>query len=105
MLRCTFSRVYSLRVLRENVLVEYFRIEPDAAFPGHRRGLGVHRDFLELAHVAPQLEGADLEQVAEEYTALQAIVETQPELVVVFRLARSHSMHRLLLPVARAQVK
>ena len=68
-------------------MIEDIRVEAYTAFPGHRRGFRIDAHFLELAHVAPQLEGADLEQVAEEHAALQSVVEAQPQLVVFFRLA------------------
>src|SRR4051812_28861109 len=96
---CSCSSHPSLGALRQHILVEHLRIQPDAPFPRHRRGLGIHDDLLELTHVAPKLEGADLEEVSEKHAALQPVVETQPELVVVFRLARSYSMHLDFLPL------
>src|SRR5205823_13235424 len=78
-------------------MIEDIGVEPDAALPGDRRRLRVDADLFELAHVAPQLEGADLEEIAEEHAALEAVFETQPQPVVLFRLARGHSVH--LAPV------
>src|SRR3954465_9034042 len=75
------------------VLIEDIAVEPDAALPGDGGGVGIDADFLELAHVAPQLERADLEQVAEEHAALEAVLEAQPELVVFLGLACGDSMH------------
>src|SRR3954466_5839951 len=69
------------------VLIEDIAVEPDAPLPGDGGGVGIDADFLELAHVAPQLEGADLEEVAEEHAALEAVLEAQPQLVVFFRPA------------------
>src|SRR6266481_9705678 len=78
-------------------MIEDVGVEPDAALPGDRRRLRIDADLFELAHVAPQLEGADLEEIAEEHAALEAVLETQPQPVVLFRLARGHSVH--LAPV------
>src|SRR5713101_6925520 len=78
-------------------MIEDVRIEPDAALPGDRRRLRIDADPFELAHIAPQLEGTDLEEIAEEHAALEAVLETQPQPVVLFRLARGHSVH--LAPV------
>ena len=64
---------------RSEVLVQNFRVEADAAFPGHGGGLRVDAHLLEFAHIAPELEGADLEQVAEEHAALQPVVEPDPD--------------------------
>src|SRR3954465_12376589 len=72
-------------------MIEDVGVQAYPAFPSYGRGRGVHADFFELAHVAPQLEGADLEQVAEEYAALQPVLEPKPQLVVFFRLARRDS--------------
>src|SRR5229473_4415790 len=72
-------------------MIEDVGVEPDAALPGDRRRLRVDADLFELAHVAPQLEGADLEEIAEEHAALEAVLETQPQPIVLFRLARGHS--------------
>src|SRR5947208_9557416 len=74
-------------------MIEDVGVEPDAALPGDRRRLRVDADLFELAHVAPQLEGADLEEIAEEHAALEAGLETQPQPVGLFRLARGHSVH------------
>src|SRR5437763_5809551 len=79
------------------VLVEDVAVEPDAAFPGDGRGIRVDAHLLELAHVAPELERADLEQVAEEHAALESILEAQPQLVVLLGLACGNSMH--LIPL------
>src|SRR5882724_5332636 len=78
---------------RSEILVEHVAVETDAAFPGDGRGVGVDRDLLEFTHVAPQLERADLKQVAEEHAALESVFEAQPELVVFLRLACRYSMH------------
>src|SRR3954471_11766856 len=72
-------------------MIENIRVKSNAAFPGDRRALRIDAHFLELAHVAPQLERADLEQVAEEHAAFQAILEAQPQLVIVLGLARGDS--------------
>src|SRR5213076_1253843 len=55
-------------------MIEDVGVEPDAALPGDRRRLRVDADLFELAHVAPQLEGADLEEIAEEHAALEAVL-------------------------------
>src|SRR5262245_39396199 len=72
-------------------MIEDVGVQAYPAFPSHGGGLGVDAHFFELAHVAPQLEGSDLEQVAEEYAPLQPVLEPQPQLVVAFRLARGYS--------------
>src|SRR4051794_34894082 len=68
-------------------MIENIRVKSNAAFPSDRRGLGIDAHFLELAHVAPELERADLEQVAEEHAPFQAVLEAQPQLVIVLGLA------------------
>src|SRR5688572_29380365 len=68
-------------------MVKDIGIETDAARPGDRRRLRVDAHLLELAHVPPQLEGADLEQVAEEHAPLYAVLEAQPQPVIFLRLA------------------
>src|SRR4051812_12784825 len=78
---------------RGEILVEHVAVEADAAFPGDGRGVGIDRDLLEFTHVPPELERADLKQVAEEHTALESVFEAQPELVVFLRLARRYPMH------------
>src|SRR3990167_4873627 len=80
---------------RRHVVAEDVRIEPDASLPRQRRGLGIDAHFLELAHVAPQLERADLEQVAEKHASFQPVVEPQPQHVVFLRLAGSDPVHRI----------
>src|SRR5687767_3101662 len=85
-----------LNLVRLHVMIKNISIEANASLPGDGRGLGVDAHLLELAHVAPQLEGADLEQVAQEHPALQPVLEAQPELVIFFRLACCYS-HRIEL--------
>src|SRR5688572_23493051 len=80
-----------LNLVRLDVMIEDVGVQAYAAFPGHGRGGGVDADFLELAHVPPQLESADLKQVAEEHAALQPVLEAQPQLVVLFGLAGGDS--------------
>src|SRR5262245_12942818 len=75
----------------KNILVEAY-----PTLPGDGRRLRIDAHFLELAHVAPQLERADLEQVAEEHPPLQPVLEAKPQLVVILRLARRDS-HRVVL--------
>src|SRR5688572_6974102 len=74
-------------------MIEDIGVEAYTAFPGHGRRFRIDADFLELAHVAPQLERADLEQVAEEHPALEPVLEAQPQLVVLFRPAFGDAMH------------
>src|SRR5205085_1151839 len=76
---------------RGEVLVEHIAVEPDAAFPGDRRRVRIDADLLELAHIAPQLESADLEQIAEEHAALESVLEAQPQFVVLLGLACRNS--------------
>src|SRR5436853_2076753 len=78
---------------RSEVLIENIAVEPDAALPGDGRGVRIDAHLLEFAHVAPQLEGADLEQVAEEHAALESVLEAQPQLVIFLGLARGDFMH------------
>src|SRR2546423_5933332 len=75
------------------VLVQNVAVEPDAAFPSDGRGVRIDAHLLDLAHVARQLERADLEQVAEEHAAFEAVLEAQPQLVVLLGLACRNSMH------------
>src|SRR5689334_1246129 len=75
------------------VLIQDIAVEPDAAFPGDGGRVRIDADLLELAHVPPQLERADLEQVAEEYAAFEAVIEAQPQFVVLLGLACRDSMH------------
>src|SRR2546430_14209043 len=82
---------------RSEVLIENIAVEPDAALPGDGRGVRIDAHLLELAHVSPQLERADLEQVAKEHAALEPVLEAQPELVVLLGLACRYSMH--LIPL------
>src|SRR3954465_7888927 len=84
------------------VLVKNVAVEPDAAFPGDSRGVGIDAHLLELAHIAPELEGTDLQKIAEEHAALESILEAQPQVVILLGLARCDSMHfiPLLLHVA-----
>src|SRR5689334_21294927 len=84
------------------VLIQDIAVEPDAAFPSDGGGVRIDAHLLELAHVPPQLERADLEQVAEEHAALESVLEAQPQLVILLGLARCDSMHfvPLLLHVA-----
>src|SRR5690606_15399849 len=77
--------VVELTVL--HVVVQDIRIQPDAALPGDRGGLRVDAHLLELAHVPPQLERADLEQVAEEDASLEPVLEPEPQVVVLLGLA------------------
>src|SRR5260221_9652570 len=84
---------------RGEVLVEHVAVEADAAFPGDRRRIRIDADLLEFAHIAPQLEGADLEQVAEEHAALESVLEAQPQFVVLLGLACRDSMHLIPLLV------
>src|SRR5687768_16512226 len=96
-----------LNLVRLDVMIKNIRVEANASRPSDGRGLGVDAHLLELAHVAPQLEGADLEQVAEEHPAFQPVLEAQPELVILFRLACCYS-HRIellkhVLPPPRVQ--
>src|SRR5262249_54151378 len=77
-------------------MIKNIRVEANASFPGDGRGFRVDAHLLELAHVAPELEGADLEQVAEEHPALQPVLEAKPQLIVFLRLARRDS-HRVEL--------
>src|SRR3989337_1529563 len=74
-------------------MIEDIGVEAYTALPGHGRRFRIDADFLELAHVAPQLEGADLEQVAEEHPALEPVLEAQPQLVVLFRPAFGDPVH------------
>src|SRR5437763_7402336 len=60
---------------RGEVLIEDIAVEPDTSFPGDCRGVRIDAHLLELAHVAPELEGANLEQVAEEHRAFEPILE------------------------------
>src|SRR2546421_3677995 len=82
---------------RSEVLIENIAVEPDAALPGDGRGVRIDAHLLELAHIPPQLERADLEQVAEEHAALESVLEAQPQLVVLLGLACRNSMH--LIPL------
>src|SRR5947207_11362292 len=84
---------------RGEVLVEHVAVEPDAALPGDGRSVRIYADLLEFAHVAPQLERADLEQVAEEHAAFESVLEAQPQLVVLLDLACGDSMHLIPLLV------
>src|SRR3989440_1827538 len=84
---------------RSEVLIENIAVEPDAALPGDGRGVRIDAHLLEFAHIAPQLEGADLEQVAEEHAALESVLEAQPQLVVLLGLACRDSMHLIPLLV------
>src|SRR5262245_995114 len=68
-------------------MIKNIRVEAYASLPRDGGGLRVDAHFLELAHVAPQLERADLEQVAEKHPPLQAVLEAQPQLVVFFGFA------------------
>src|SRR5258706_13200198 len=77
-------------------MIKNIRVEAYAAFPGDGRRFRVDAHLLELAHVAPELEGADLEQVAEKHAPLQAVLEAKPQLVILLRLARRDS-HRIEL--------
>src|SRR5262249_32841585 len=83
----------SLATPCREILIQDIRIKAYSAFPRHLGGLRVYAHLLELAHVAPELECADLEQVAEEDAAFQSVVETDPELVVFFGFAGGHFMH------------
>src|SRR5436190_18000038 len=74
-----------------DVMIKNIRVQSYTTFPGNGRGLRVDAHLLELAHVAPKLEGADLEQVAEEHAAFQPVLEAQPQLVVLLRLASRDS--------------
>src|SRR3954447_20458392 len=87
---------------RREVLVQDVVVEPDAAFPGDGGRVRIDAHFLELAHIAPQLERADLEKIAEKHAALEPVLEAQPQVVVLLGLARCDSMHfvPLLLHVA-----
>src|SRR5688572_33116890 len=85
-----------LNLVRLDIMIKNIGVEANASRPGDGRGLGIDAHLLELAHVAPQLERADLEQVAEEHAPFQAVLEAQPELVVVFRFAGGDS-HRVEL--------
>src|SRR6187455_2305169 len=85
-----------LNLIRLHIMIKNIRIETYTTFPRHRRGFGIDRHLLELAHIAPKLERADLQQVAEEHAALQPVLEAKPQLVVLLRLARRDS-HRIEL--------
>src|SRR4029079_11940826 len=74
-------------------LVQHIRIEPDAAFPGDRGRFGIDAHFFELSHIAPQLESADLEQSTQKDASFETVVEADPQLVVLFSLARVLSVH------------
>src|SRR5687768_5490719 len=79
-----------LNAVRLHVMIKNIRVEAYAAFPGDGRGFRIDAHLLELAHVAPQLERADLEQVAEKHAAFETVLEAQPQLVIVFCLARRY---------------
>src|SRR5688572_10031599 len=80
--RRRLNAIGMLNLIRFHVMIKNIRVEADAALPGHRRGLRINRHLLELAHVAPLLERADLQQVAEEHPAFQSVLEAKPQLVV-----------------------
>src|SRR4030095_7631808 len=84
-------------------MIEDVSAQAYPAFPSHGGGFRVDAHFFELAHVAPQLEGADLEQVAEEHAALQPVLEPQPQLVVFLGLARGDS-HGVVLRHGHSQL-
>src|SRR5260221_8171462 len=94
--RRRFNTISLLNAVAANVMIKNIRVEANAAFPGHGCRFRIDAHFLELAHVAPELEGADLEQVAEEDASLQAVLEAKPQLIVFFRLAGRDS-HRIEL--------
>src|SRR4051812_2209773 len=82
---------------RREVLIQDIAVEPNTAFPGNGRGMRIDAHLLELAHIPPQLERADLEQVAEEHRAFESVLEAQPQLVILLGLACCDSMH--LIPL------
>src|SRR6185503_5130403 len=79
-----------------HVMIKNIGVKAYPALPRHGRGIRVDAHLLELAHVAPELESADLEEIAEEHAALKPVLEAQPQLVVFFRLACCYS-HRIEL--------
>src|SRR5690606_29994659 len=80
-------------------MIEDIRVKANTTFPGDGRRLRIDAHFFELANVAPQLEGADLEQVAEKHPPLQSVFEAQPQLVILLRPAFGDPVH--LVPFLR----
>src|SRR3954468_22190156 len=100
--RQDFARANVLNLVRLHVMVKDVGVQANTSIPGNRRSLRIDAHLFELSHIAPQLEGADLEQVAEEYAAFQAVLEAQPQLIVVFSLACGDA-HRVVLVHGHSQ--
>src|SRR6478752_4340137 len=81
------ARASALNLVRLDVMVKDVGVQANTSIPGNGGGFRIDAHFLELAHVAPQLEGADLEQVAEEHAPFEAVFELRPQLVVFLGLA------------------
>src|SRR5688572_8209036 len=94
--RRRLNAIGMLNLIRFHIMIKNIRIETYTTFPRHRRGLGIDGHLLELAHVAPELECTDLQEVAEEHPPLQAVLEAKPQLVIFLRLAR-RDPHRVEL--------
>jgi len=74
-------------------------IDTDTALPADSAAVGINADLLEHLDVSPYLERTDTDQIAEINPAFHAVIEAQPERVVIFRPALGQLAHALLLSV------